>query len=338
MVALLDGIPRHEPSGGQPDRNVVLEAMRGKTWTQLAPDLQPLAIHCFGSALANVHSLPTDFGRRLRSSATAWNGCSTARPWSRRPGRTSPRPPVASHDELARGPPSRETIVCLHGDVHANNVLFDGDQVHLIDFDQGGSGVASADLGSMLASLMAARPSINAPTPLPKGSALRFSPATARCVRSRPRPNCAGTSLLHSSPSAPPRSEQGATTPALAVLPELLSMAESRVVGEVATRCVSAQTLLFYCQHALGLGHLVRSLRWLRRSPSSSTSFCSTVAGSRGGTQVPEGVRVVNLPPLGHDSNFELVSHDPQWSVESAMRERPRIILDQLPSRNPKWC
>jgi predicted glycosyltransferase len=46
-------------------------------------------------------------------------------------------------------------------------------------------------------------------------------------------------------------------------------------------------------------------------------------------------VRVVNLPPLGHDSTFQLVSHDPQWSVETAMRERPRIILDQLAVTRP---
>ena len=50
--------------------------------------------------------------------------------------------------------PGRAPVVSLHGDVHTENVLFHGDEVHIIDFDQGGSGPASADLGSLLASLL----------------------------------------------------------------------------------------------------------------------------------------------------------------------------------------
>ena len=231
LVALLDGIRTPRALGwARPDRIVVLEAMRGKTWTQLAPDLQPLAIHCFGSALANVHSLPTDFGRgpfqRYRMERVLNSAALVA----------TARPDVAAaarrlHDKLAKGPPSRGTIVCLHGDVHANNVLFHGDQVHLIDFDQGGSGVASADLGSMLASLMAAR-LINPETTaeglgaaflagysevraLPPATELRWYTAAAfvaeRAIRAVNRVN----------------------TPALAVLPELLSMAESVSSGKL---------------------------------------------------------------------------------------------------------
>lgn len=73
--------------------------------------------------------------------------------------------------------------------------------------------------------------------------------------------------------------------------------------------------LLFYCQHALGLGHLVRSL-------SLAESLC-------------EHFDVVNLPPLGNDSNFNLVSHNPDISLDVAMRERPRLILDELAITSP---
>jgi hypothetical protein len=52
------------------------------------------------------------------------------------------------------------------------------------------------------------------------------------------------------------------------------------------------------------------------------------------GTSVPDGVRVVNLPPLGHDSNFDLVSHDPRCRWTST-RERPRLILDELAITQP---
>lgn len=95
------------------------------------------------------------------------------------------------------------------------------------------------------------------------------------------------------------------------------------------------QTLLFYCQHALGLGHLVRSL-----SLAEALGEHFDVVLLNGGrlpdnTTVPDGVRIVNLPPLGHDSSYNLVSHDPAWSVEAAMRERPRIILDELAITEP---
>ena len=93
--------------------------------------------------------------------------------------------------------------------------------------------------------------------------------------------------------------------------------------------------LLFYCQHALGLGHLVRSL-----SLAEALAEHFDVVLLNGGrlpdsTVIPDGVRVVNLPPLGHDSSFNLVSHDPAWSVEAAMRERPRMILDELAITEP---
>ncbi|MEP7112049.1 MAG: glycosyltransferase [Ilumatobacteraceae bacterium] len=95
------------------------------------------------------------------------------------------------------------------------------------------------------------------------------------------------------------------------------------------------QTVLFYCQHALGLGHLVRSL-----SLAEALGQQFDVVLLNGGrlpenTTLPNGVRIVNLPPLGHDSSFNLVCHDPAWTVEAAMRERPRIILDELAITEP---
>lgn len=91
-----------------------------------------------------------------------------------------------------------------------------------------------------------------------------------------------------------------------------------------------APTLLFYCQHAVGLGHLVRSL-----AVAEALTERFDVVFLNGGrfperTTVPSGVRVVNLPPLGHDATFNLISYDPSWTVDAAMRERPRIILDEL--------
>src|SRR4249920_1982742 len=93
--------------------------------------------------------------------------------------------------------------------------------------------------------------------------------------------------------------------------------------------------LLFYCQHALGLGHLVRSLSLAESLGEHFDVVLLNGGRFPDGTTVPDGVRVVNLPPLGHDSNFDLVSHDPSISLEAAMRERPRLILDELAITEP---
>lgn len=95
------------------------------------------------------------------------------------------------------------------------------------------------------------------------------------------------------------------------------------------------RTLLFYCQHAVGLGHLVRSLTLAESLAATFDVVLLNGGRMPDGTTVPPGVRVVNLPPLGHDSNFNLISHDDRWSVEEAMRERPRIILDELANTDP---
>lgn len=156
-IALLDGIRTPRAVGwARPDRIVVLEAMRGRVWSQLPAEVQPGAMHRLGTALANIHGLPTDFSRspfdhyrpdRVNNSAER---VATA------------RPDVADavdrlRHKLAGGPPATAGNVCLHGEMHAKKILFHGDQVHLIDFDQGGSGAAGADIGSMLATLLTAQ-------------------------------------------------------------------------------------------------------------------------------------------------------------------------------------
>lgn len=94
-------------------------------------------------------------------------------------------------------------------------------------------------------------------------------------------------------------------------------------------------TLLFYCQHSLGLGHLVRSLAL---ADGLATYF--DVLLLNGGrlpprTKVPASVQVVNLPPLGHDDRYELVSHDRAMSVATAQVIRRQMLLDVLAERRP---
>ena len=93
--------------------------------------------------------------------------------------------------------------------------------------------------------------------------------------------------------------------------------------------------LLFYCQHSLGLGHLARSLTL---AEALTADFDVTLLnGGRfpAGTRLPEGVRVLSLPPLGHDADYQLVSLDPRWSVAAAREERRRTILHCLETTTP---
>ncbi len=98
---------------------------------------------------------------------------------------------------------------------------------------------------------------------------------------------------------------------------------------------MSRPTVLFYCQHSVGLGHLVRSLALA--DGLASTFDVVVLNGGRlpAGTTVPDGVAMVNLPPLGHDDGYELKSHDPAYSVAEAQQARVDIILDALHRHDP---
>ena len=75
--------------------------------------------------------------------------------------------------------------------------------------------------------------------------------------------------------------------------------------------------LLFYCQHSLGLGHLVRSF-----ALAGALAERFRVVLLNGGRlpralPLPPGVEVVSLPPLGMTVAGELVSHDRRRSARS---------------------
>ncbi|HUE58833.1 MAG TPA: glycosyltransferase, partial [Acidimicrobiales bacterium] len=86
--------------------------------------------------------------------------------------------------------------------------------------------------------------------------------------------------------------------------------------------------LLFYCQHSLGIGHLVRAL-----------TLCEALAARYQVTLVsggvfprelspPAGMEVVYLPAIRAGSDFRLVAHDPSVDVEEMMEQRRRALLD----------
>jgi predicted glycosyltransferase len=84
--------------------------------------------------------------------------------------------------------------------------------------------------------------------------------------------------------------------------------------------------ILFYCQHSLGMGHLLRSLAL---AESLAKRFqVMLLNGGRLPKRLtpPKNVALVNLPPLGLDESNELVSHDKRITVERALRRREKMI------------
>lgn len=93
--------------------------------------------------------------------------------------------------------------------------------------------------------------------------------------------------------------------------------------------------ILFYCQHSLGMGHLVRSFALAEKL---SEKFA--VVFLNGGRlpkklKVPEKVKIINLPPLGFDGNNQLVSLDKRRTVERCQALRETTILDIFNQEKP---
>jgi predicted glycosyltransferase len=98
---------------------------------------------------------------------------------------------------------------------------------------------------------------------------------------------------------------------------------------------VTRPTLLLWCQHSVGMGHLVRSL-----TLAGALARRFTVVLLSGGTfpaelTVPAGVRVVPLPPIGHEADYTLVSREPGVTVEEAQSRRVERILAELHAAAP---
>ena len=85
--------------------------------------------------------------------------------------------------------------------------------------------------------------------------------------------------------------------------------------------------VLFYCQHVLGMGHLVRSLALARALARRFRVIFLNGGAVPRGLPRPPGIEFVDLPPLGFDDTGRLVSRDSRRSVERAQRERRETIL-----------
>lgn len=97
-------------------------------------------------------------------------------------------------------------------------------------------------------------------------------------------------------------------------------------------------TLLFYCQHVLGMGHLMRS-----RALVDGLLADFQVTFLNGGELIPgftfpAAVDVVNLPPLKADASFTTIEAAAQGvkSVAAIKQERAQLLLDTYARVQPE--
>ena len=96
-------------------------------------------------------------------------------------------------------------------------------------------------------------------------------------------------------------------------------------------------TLLFYCQHSLGLGHLARALMLTEALQVSFDVVLLNGGRLPPGIRVPPGVEVVDLPSMGQDMAFNrLVSHEPTMSVAEAQARRQRLVMETFDRVRPQ--
>jgi predicted glycosyltransferase len=95
-------------------------------------------------------------------------------------------------------------------------------------------------------------------------------------------------------------------------------------------------SLLFYCQHSLGFGHLARA-RTVAAALSSDfrvTLWCGGPLPKR--LSAPPGsVDVVELPPMAMNEEGRLVSLDSRYDVETALEIRRDMLLRDLAAKRP---
>jgi len=92
---------------------------------------------------------------------------------------------------------------------------------------------------------------------------------------------------------------------------------------------MTKKKVIFYCQHVLGLGHLIRGLEIVR-----GLSELFEVSFLNGGEITPEiaipsSVEVINLPPVKSDAGFRgIYTVNDSEKIDEILEKRKRLIID----------
>jgi predicted glycosyltransferase len=93
--------------------------------------------------------------------------------------------------------------------------------------------------------------------------------------------------------------------------------------------------LLFYCQHSLGMGHLIRSFAIAGGLANEFDVVFLNGGPLPQGQQPPKQIEIINLPPLGFDSEMQLQSRDDNHTVAQAQHLRLDIMRKAFCSVKP---
>jgi predicted glycosyltransferase len=103
----------------------------------------------------------------------------------------------------------------------------------------------------------------------------------------------------------------------------------------LAARVSARPTLLFYCQHSLGIGHLTRSFALATALREQFDVVFLNGGRLPPGLPVPQGVHIIDLPPLGMDDGHTVVSRDAKHDVAQAQAQRRALIAAAVAEHRP---
>ncbi len=106
------------------------------------------------------------------------------------------------------------------------------------------------------------------------------------------------------------------------LLPQRLSLA----AGGTARGAAARPSLLFYCQHSLGIGHLTRSFALAQAMARHFQVVFLNGGRLPAGLPVPDNIEVIDLPPLGMDDGHTVISRDALHNVAQAKLRRGALI------------
>lgn len=93
--------------------------------------------------------------------------------------------------------------------------------------------------------------------------------------------------------------------------------------------------VLIYCQHVLGMGHLIRSMAIAQALRNCTVVFVNG-GESISGLTIPSWVTIVNLPPITSDSEFQgLNIHGEGATLEQVQRVRKNRLLELFEQVRP---
>jgi predicted glycosyltransferase len=98
----------------------------------------------------------------------------------------------------------------------------------------------------------------------------------------------------------------------------------------------SKPVLLFYCQHSLGMGHLVRSLALAEAFAVDFRVVFLNGGDLPAGLGARNGIEILQLPALGMDIDGRLLSRDERYTLEEAKLVRRQSVLGALTRLEPK--